>query len=35
MFGYLTFNMKYYILGQIFYEEIGWLFVGLEWNFLI
>ena len=23
MFGYMTFNMKYYILSQIFYKKIG------------
>ena len=23
MFGYLTFNVKYYILSQIFYKKIG------------
>ena len=26
MFGYMTFNVKYYILSQIFYKKIGWLF---------
>ena len=25
MFGYMTFNAKYYILSQIFYKKIGWL----------
>ena len=25
MFGYVTFNMKYYILSQIFCKKIGWL----------
>ena len=25
MFGYMTFNVKYYILSQIFYKKIGWL----------
>ena len=24
MFGYMTFNMKYYILSQIFYKKFGW-----------
>jgi hypothetical protein len=27
MFGYVTFNVKYYILSQIFYKKIVWL-----WN---
>ena len=27
MFGYVTFNVKYYILSQIFYKKIGWLCV--------
>ena len=25
MFGYVTFNVKYYILSQIFYKKSGWL----------
>ena len=27
MFGYVKFNVKYYILSQIFYKKIGWFFV--------
>ena len=23
MFGYVTFNVKYYILSQIFYKKLG------------
>ena len=26
MFGYMNFNVRYYILSQIFYKRIGWLF---------
>ena len=25
MFGYVTFNVKYYILSQIFYKKFGWV----------
>jgi hypothetical protein len=25
MFDYVNFNVKYYILSQIFYKKIGWL----------
>ena len=25
MFGDVNFNVKYYVLSQIFYKEIGWL----------
>ena len=34
MFGYVTFNVKYYILSQIFYKKIGWLFDKLSVHYL-
>ena len=30
MLGYMIFNVKYYILSQIFYKKIGWLWDDLE-----
>ena len=35
MFGYVTFNVKYYILSQIFYKKIGWHFVSSGRNLVI
>ena len=32
MFGYVTFNMKYYILSQIFCKKIGWV-CNSDWAF--
>ena len=31
MFGYVTFNVKYYILSQIFYKKIGWVNTIIHW----
>ena len=30
MFGYMTFNVKYYIFSQIFDKKIGWLNNGTD-----
>ena len=30
MFGYMNFNVKYYILSQIFYKKIEWLSISLS-----
>ena len=35
MFGYVTFNVKYYILSQIFYKKIGCLFIKKDFKYTV